>query len=443
MTASSSPLALLPLLLSLQQLPPSIAQGGEHDGARHKPGTPLSPPSQHFWRNDSANLALAAAWNRYYAATPYSWDVGSDSVGGGDPAISDDPPFSLEWSIGRDAPIAQKDGHGCLFRNRYFAIANGIWCYVDTPVAPDWNGTHASPCVQGAMAMAYDLHRHTWSHLPAPPTGAGRTTGACGSDSLYILSGMGGGGSVSQLTMSVDSRSEPVWSWRLLPELPRAATRWLGAAGVVDGHLVLAGGTNTRGFEFEAGARDLLHAKVAAQKPCDNATHCPPWLPSYRLYLQGAAPSHQSLNARWEEITKFPGGGMDVPNSAVVNGSLYMFGGWRANYAGMQAWQERGDSLYQLGLPVPLTLGTNGAQLLRYAYKYTVATNKWERLPDVPQHVCQGATAVLRSRYIVQIGSAHGHNSFRVGSTSTLGKGCYFLVFVPTVREIRDFYREM
>eukprot|EP01052_Picozoa_sp_SAG31_P026155 SAG31_NODE_2350_length_5893_cov_2.633414_2_plen_151_part_00 len=24
-----------------------------------------------------------------------------------------------------------------------------------------------------------------------------------------------------------------------------------------------------------------------------------------------------------------------------------------------------------------------------------------------------------------------------------LGKGCYFLVFVPTIREIRDFYREM
>eukprot|EP01052_Picozoa_sp_SAG31_P002836 SAG31_NODE_103_length_25164_cov_12.124317_4_plen_42_part_00 len=22
-------------------------------------------------------------------------------------------------------------------------------------------------------------------------------------------------------------------------------------------------------------------------------------------------------------------------------------------------------------------------------------------------------------------------------------KGCYFLVFVPTIREIRDFYREM
>eukprot|EP01052_Picozoa_sp_SAG31_P009732 SAG31_NODE_518_length_14674_cov_39.604803_8_plen_91_part_00 len=35
-----------------------------------------------------------------------------------------------------------------------------------------------------------------------------------------------------------------------------------------------------------------------------------------------------------------------------------------------------------------------------------------------------------------------------IGETKELqtrinGKGCYFLVFVPTIREIRDFYREM
>eukprot|EP01052_Picozoa_sp_SAG31_P020842 SAG31_NODE_1584_length_7827_cov_2.129788_10_plen_103_part_00 len=27
--------------------------------------------------------------------------------------------------------------------------------------------------------------------------------------------------------------------------------------------------------------------------------------------------------------------------------------------------------------------------------------------------------------------------------TGNTGKGCYFLVFVPTIREMRDFYREM
>ena len=67
---------------------------------------------------------------------------------------------------------------------------------------------------------------------------------------------------------------------------------------------------------------------------------------------------------------------------------------------------------------MPITVGTNGARLLRYAWRYTPATDSWLRLPDVPQHVCQGGVAVLRSRYIVQVGSAHGYNSFRAGSTS-------------------------
>eukprot|EP01047_Picozoa_sp_COSAG01_P061961 COSAG01_NODE_7808_length_3047_cov_3.984396_1_plen_126_part_00 len=67
----------------------------------------------HFWRNDTANLALSAAWNSYYSATKFSWDVTS-------PNISDDTPFSLKWSMGSDAPLGWKDGHGCLFAGRYF-----------------------------------------------------------------------------------------------------------------------------------------------------------------------------------------------------------------------------------------------------------------------------------------------------------------------------------
>ena len=104
--------------------------------------------------------------------------------------------------------------------------------------------------------------------------------------------------------------------------------------------------------------------------------------------------------------------GMDVPNYAVANGSLYMFGGWRASFAGMQAWQERPDSLYQLGLPVPITIGTNGARLLRYAWRYSAADDAWERLPDVPQHVCSGGTVTLRgagfaaSGNVVTVGGA-------------------------------------
>ena len=154
------------------------------------------------------------------------------------------------------------------------------------------------------------------------------------------------------------------------------------------GHLVVAAGTNTRGFEHGA-AGGSLHGGAGVERPCNMAGKCPPWLPGWCIKLSEAL----RPNAAWSRIADFPGGGMDVPNSAGVNGALYMFGGWRANFAGMQAWcqQEAPGSLYQLGLPVPITIGTNGARLLRYAWKYTVETDTWARLPAVPQHVCQGA----------------------------------------------------
>jgi len=67
----------------------------------------------------------------------------------------------------------------------------------------------------------------------------------------------------------------------------------------------------------------------------------------------------------------------------------------------MAAW----SAMYGLDLPVPIAEGTNGAHLLRSAWRYTPATDRWEALPDLPQHMCQGGTTTLRDRYIVQLGS--------------------------------------
>ena len=69
--------------------------------------------------------------------------------------------------------------------------------------------------------------------------------------------------------------------------------------------------------------------------------------------------------------------------------------------------------------------------------------------PDVSRHSViwtdllaePGQTDVVNERTY-----ATYHNAMPVGNghiTAMIGKGCYFLVFVPTIREIRDFYREM
>ena len=88
----------------------------------------------------------------------------------------------------------------------------------------------------------------------------------------------------------------PRWEWTLLPRLPEGAQRWLGAAGVVDGWLVLAAGANACGFEAaEAGTEQASARQQAAARaghdpcsvPCTDGERCPPWLPSYRLRLSG------------------------------------------------------------------------------------------------------------------------------------------------------------
>jgi N-acetylneuraminic acid mutarotase len=119
-------------------------------------------------------------------------------------------------------------------------------------------------------------------------------------------------------------------------------------------------------------------------------------LPSFRLSIKGGWPTATGQQ-KWQQAAHFPGLGLDAPNSAVAGGSLYVLGGWRGSLHGMAAWSK----LHALGLPVPITLGTNGGQLVRQCWKYTPATDRWERLPDAPHHIEQGGTAVLGERYIL------------------------------------------
>lgn len=137
-----------------------------------------------FWRNDSANLALTAAWNRYFQATPFSWDVTS-------PNITDTPPLSLRWRMGTDAPLGWKDGHGCLFAGRYFVVAGGVFTHILE--RPGGAEIEAEMDADIRTTVAYDTHTDRWDtikidDMPYTPL---RTTGACGTDAMFIISGEG------------------------------------------------------------------------------------------------------------------------------------------------------------------------------------------------------------------------------------------------------------
>jgi len=98
--------------------------------------------------------------------------------------------------------------------------------------------------------------------------------------------------------------------------MPEVSYRWLGAAGVCGDWLVVAAGTNTSSFQYtdqDHRDGDLFLRGRDGGRP----NNLPVTLPSFRLNL--AKPS-----AKWESIAEFPGGGLDAPNSAVVNGNLYV-----------------------------------------------------------------------------------------------------------------------
>ena len=87
-------------------------------------GAAPAAPGPYPWRNDSANLALTAAWNDFLAATPFSADTPS-------PDVVDTPPVSLRWSLGSDMPWAQKDGVGCWLTDvGEFVVTGGLWINV-------------------------------------------------------------------------------------------------------------------------------------------------------------------------------------------------------------------------------------------------------------------------------------------------------------------------
>ena len=240
-------------------------------------------------------------------------------------------------------------------------------CGQDLHTEADGGAAHFS------QALSYNPADDSWSRLPAPPWMAGRGMGACTANSLYLVAGANTatpnyGCSVARL-----SKTGGAWAWTMLPPLPLEGYRYSGSAGVVGNYLVVAGAKNS----------------------------------TYRLYLPTAAHGKP-----WEKMADFPDAGLQgSSNDGVVNGSLYIFGGGSADTsaAAIAAF----GTLYALKLPVPIV--TNMAACTRKSWRYDTVADTWHRLPDCPYHVERGGSVVLGGRYIVNLGSTHNKDSFRVG----------------------------
>lgn len=282
-------------------------------------------------------------------------------------------------------PSAQKDGTGCWLTDLgEFVVTGGLWMNVTKSMrdglgAPETSGPHFS------QALSYTPANDSWSSLPAPPWMAGRGMGACTADSLYLVAGANTktpnhGCSVARL-----SKTGGVWAWTMLPPLPLAGYRYAGSTGIIGDYLVVAtGGKNS----------------------------------TYRLHL----PSSTTNASSWEQMATFPDAGLQgSSNDAVVNQSLYIFGGGSSDTsaAAIAAF----NALYALKLPVPIV--TNMAACTRKSWRYDMVANRWHRLPDAPYHVERGGSVLLGGRYIINLGSTHNKDSFRVGNNCLVSLQCY------------------
>ncbi len=332
------------------------------------------------WRNETSNVAFAAAVNAYLRAVPFTAAHGGTGA-------SDAQPVRLDWSVPGDVPEAVKDSVACwstpdaAYPEGEVVIAGGLW-----PV-----GVAHLPSGHNRLnfSFAYDVARATWRSLPLPPFSAGRTQGACVGDDLIVISG-GDGGTVANRVMRLSKKHGGDWAWDLdLPALPQNASRITGAAHAIDDRWLVIGLGNHNG----------PGTSVAAA------------LTSYKLDLQ-------RQDAGWMRIAPFPGpaaslfGGQEisVPIGAASGGKWYIFGGQTVHPAGSaaaEAWSEIPADLATLAVFGPRPTGSTVD--LRDAFAYDPYADTWEELPSLPFNFVQGPKRAPvvgdGGRYILLLGA--------------------------------------
>ena len=365
---------LPPVPPEMRELRPTASVGLKTDesaksgDARAMPGPP--PPA---WRNDSANVAITAAFNDYLRLTPFSNTH--------DGAITDAQPVRLDWSIIGDMPHAMKDGHACWMApdsahpEGEVLIAGGLW---PTGIAHLHWGTQFLN-----RSYSFDVARRQWTPLPLPPLVPGRTQGACLKSSLVIISGADGG-TVGPRVMRLSKSAGGRWTWDTrLPPLPADASRMTAAAHSIGERWLVIG--------------------LGAPGPAATPTSA---LASYRLDLEAKSPQWQLLPPH--PLTIKSKRQLSVPISAVAGGKWLVFGGqyqMDKDDPALQAWNKLPDMVMTQAVFGPRPSGSTID--VRDAFAYDPATNRWEALPKMPLNFVQGPklAPVVGGRYVLLLGA--------------------------------------
>jgi len=303
------------------------------------------------WRDDEKNVIAVRELNRAYARLPFSREY---------EGVEDNCPYALNWQTGPNLPIAWKGGVAGVFGDE-IVLAGGLW-------------------MPGRKNLAYVYHTKTGKYEPLepPPFETAYTQGTYDEKDLYIIGGRSAGRKVAKLSRAAGSG----WKWSALPDLPESEGkgRWLGATGVVPGKWL------------------FLVAGHPTGTPSESRTQ--PALPDWRLRLD-------SEFATWESMAPYPGGHRALVTGAVVRGKFYVFGGSQPD-AEMREIHTKLSKEFELSAPY------NGVPNYRDAYCYDAARNEWQPIRNLPFPMLSGASAVLKDRYVLLMGSSDTR-TFRVG----------------------------
>ena len=193
-----------------------------------------------------------------------------------------------------------------------------------------------------------------------------RTQGACTPTSLILVGGRGASPPVNsskwytplqRVQVLSKGAASGEWGWSFLKPLPHNGTRWLGAAAVVDNRWLIVEGGTTAESGVAAGV-----AAVAANRERERrrdlvvtASGVGGTFPQRRGYILDLSKGNST---DWKAMALFPGGFRELPQMAGMNGTLFLFGGMRANLTRQAAYEEMTASTLGLGFVPTFTSQT-------------------------------------------------------------------------------------
>lgn len=291
------------------------------------------------------------------------------------------PMLELDWSAGPPMPQGMQDNHAALVQGWLVSVGGFCGGYDD-----DWKpGTYPRGFLNKAWGLDLAREEDGWVDLPPFP-GAPRQAmeGVSLGDCLYVW----GGFSYSEPYTYQDgyqlSREEGQWKWAPLPPLPSPAA-WAGVCALGTKIYCLGGcdydATNFYTLTDRAGKISRLGARLIVLDTAD-------------------------LDGGWRELTPCPGTPRGFPGAGVINDTLYFIGGFAVSSTG--AYCNVVDS-----------------------WRYTPASNTWERLRDLPISG-SGTSAgqiVYKNRYLLlpcgyqydSLMKPDGSLAPRYGEPSTIG----------------------